>query len=341
MEADTSQSHGNRRPLVFVFSSRGMQWHGVHEVLDEAEPIFLETLRQCDLAARRYIDWSIEEELRQGPEAYRFHASDEHNEPVLTALQVALHRLWESKGVRPGAVVSMSGGEYAAGYAAGVLSLEDAMLLACTTSWCFRKEQGVGLGAMMTVALGREDMEALMPQLPERVHLAVDFGPQMTGLSGEGDAIERAAALLESRGVRCWRSSSRYALHSPLWDGFEREYTGRLDALRPGRPTMPIYSASVGGRVQEVSFDARHWWAVFRKRASYVDAVRRILDGHETFLEIGPHPILTVPIQEMASSLGKEIVTLPSLHRDERPLVVLERSLEALRSLGYVAQETG
>jgi acyl transferase domain-containing protein len=83
-------------------------------------------LRQCADAVETYVDWSVEDVLRQRPGV----PSLEHVEvvqPVLFSVHVALAELWLANGLVAQAVVGQSQGEIAAACVAGALGLEDAV----------------------------------------------------------------------------------------------------------------------------------------------------------------------------------------------------------------------
>ncbi|MGH2346301.1 MAG: acyltransferase domain-containing protein, partial [Chloroflexota bacterium] len=248
--------------------------------------------------------------------------------------------VWRSRGVRPDAVVGMSAGEFAAAYAAGVLGIEDVMNVACGMSRVIRRK--LGLGRMVSISVGLEEAETLRCIAPRPVYITAEYSPTVTMLSGEEAAIEAVIAILAERGIKYWRIPTDFAFHSPLVDGGKEEFMRNLLGLRPRPAIVPIYSSVIAGRLETAGFDALHWWHVFRKPAFFAGAVYRLLqDNYDIFLEIGNHPILSGSIQETASRLNKRVITLPSMRRDRSAGIVLDESLEALRSLGYPAALPG
>ncbi|MDB1090417.1 SDR family NAD(P)-dependent oxidoreductase, partial [Streptomyces sp. ACA25] len=65
------------------------------------------------------------------------------------------------------------------------------------------------------------------------------------------------------------------------------------------------------------------------------DAVRGLLaDGHRAFLEVTPHPVLTVGVQETAEAEGAAVVAVGSLHRERAGVRALVTGLAALHAAG-------
>ena len=73
-----------------------------------------------------------------------------------------------------------------------------------------------------------------------------------------------------------------------------------------------------------------------REPVLFSTAVQRLLeDGHDTFLEISPHPILLSAVQQGIHHFGPAGAVLPSLRREEEEHAVMLGSLGALYHLGY------
>src|SRR5262249_19305312 len=144
---------GPRKGLVFVFSGQGSHWLGMGRDLLAYEPVFRNRLEECDACLRQYANWSVIAELSADEPKFEY---TEIAQPVLFAIQAGLIALWKSWGVEPDAVVGHSAGEVAAAYAAGVLSLDDAVRVAFHRGRLMQRLHG--LGAMAAVALNAETL---------------------------------------------------------------------------------------------------------------------------------------------------------------------------------------
>lgn len=59
------------------------------------------------------------------------------------------------------------------------------------------------------------------------------------------------------------------------------------------------------------------WVRNLRERVRFADTVEALLaDGHRTFIEASPHPVLTLGLEECFEAFGVEAVTVPTLRRD-------------------------
>ncbi len=114
--------------LVFVFAGIGPQWWAMGRELLEKEPVFRQTIEECDQLLRQYADWSLLAELTASEEKSLVNTI-EFGQPLIFAVQIALAALWQSWGILPDAIVGHSLGEVAAAHVAGVLSLPDAIKL--------------------------------------------------------------------------------------------------------------------------------------------------------------------------------------------------------------------
>ncbi|MGJ7908147.1 beta-ketoacyl synthase N-terminal-like domain-containing protein, partial [Actinopolyspora sp. H202] len=306
----------SKRRVVFVCSGQGSQWLGMGRELLEREPVFADAIRRIDAVARPY-SWSPLVELSSGSDSVDAGAHDV--QPALFAMTVGLAELWRSRGVEPDAFVGNSMGEIAAAYLAGALGLEDAVRVIWERSRLTASISGTA-GEVMSVELPTEDLTPWLEPYEQRVVVGVHSSPHASVLSGESAALAELAQRFEANGITCRTVPFRapIASHSPLMEPLREPM---LDALRPVRMhecTTPFLSTVDVEYVTE-PFGAEYWWRNLREPVRFEPAIRRLLaEGHDTFVELSPHPTLRRPIEDTAYEAGAPAKVVSSLRR-ERP----------------------
>ncbi len=118
-----------RSKIAFLFSNEGSQYVGMGYQLYQTQPIFQQTLNECDEILRSYLRKPLLSVLY--PQAGEILPLDEitYAQPALFALEYSLFQLWESWGVKPDVLIGYGIGEYVAACAAEVFSLEDGLKL--------------------------------------------------------------------------------------------------------------------------------------------------------------------------------------------------------------------
>jgi malonyl CoA-acyl carrier protein transacylase/acyl carrier protein len=297
---------------VFVFSGHGSQWRGMAADLLASEPAFAEGVARCDEALAPHLGWSVSECLRSGggPE------SELDGQILVFAIQVGLAALWRSFGVTPAAVVGHSMGEVAAAHVAGAISLQDAARLIFHRS---RALQGlVGRGGMAVVGLPAEQVESLLAGYGDRLCVAVVNSGQSTVVSGEDSAIDELGARMKRDNVFFRRVDAGGPGHSPLAEPLRQQLLDRLGQLRPVPGEVPFYSAVTGGRIAGEQLDEGYWGRNLRQPVRFADAVNALFaDGFETFVELSPHPLLLVPIEQEARAAGVDPLVTATLVRGQ------------------------
>jgi acyl transferase domain-containing protein len=342
----TGRVSGERRPRVaFVFSGNGPQWWGMARRLLREQPVFRQAVETCDrllrqqsfssLAPRgcRCSPWSLLEEL-QRDEANSRMTRTEVAQPALFSIQVGLVDLWRSWGVLPDAVVGHSVGEVAAAWAAGVLSLEDAVRVIFHRSRTQEATAGKGKMAAVELDVARA-REALVPYGGRLVIAAIN-APTSVTLSGDTDALLELIQALQTKQVYCRLLPLDYSFHSHHMDPVRDDLLASLTSLRPQRASLPFFSVVTGAQVEGPECGPQYWWDNIRKPVLFDQATDRLLeDGCKAFLEIGPHPVLASYLTESSSKRGVASRILPSLRRNEDDLATLLQSLGGLYAIGY------
>ncbi len=315
---------------VFVFPGQGAQWPGMAVELLDGAPPFAEQIRRCEEALAPFLPWRVEQVLRGAAGAPGLERVNVV-QPVLFAVMVSLAELWRSCGVRPGAVVGHSQGEIAAACVAGGLSLQDA---ACVIAL---RSRALALlserGTMVSVAAGRQRLEELLESVEGPASIAALNGPHSSVASGEPAAMRELLGRCEAEGVRARQIPVDYAAHSAQVEEIEEQLISGCQAIEPRAGSVPFYSAAVGGPIDTAELGAAYWYRNLRRTVDFEGATRRLLaDRHRLFIEMSPHPVLTVGVQETIDAVLPEHdagLALGSLRRGEGSARFLRSLAEA------------
>lgn len=317
---------------VFVFTGMGPQWWGMGRELMAAEPVFRAFAEEVDAIFRPLAGWSIIEEMGR-PEAQSRVARTEVAQPANFVVQAGLVRLLESRGVRAAAMVGHSVGEVSSAYSAGVLSLADAVRV----SYLRSKLQATtaGTGGMLAVGLG---VQAVMPYLDgylDKVSVAAVNGPATITLAGDRDALDEIAEALTDAGVFNRALQVETAYHSQIMDPLLDPLEQGLAGLAPQPARVPLYSTVTGLPVAGDDFGAAYWRRNVRDPVLFADTIRELIDdGHDCFLEIGPHPVLTGALRECLLDANVEGTMAATLRRNQPEAETLLRGIAALHVAG-------
>jgi acyl transferase domain-containing protein/NADPH:quinone reductase-like Zn-dependent oxidoreductase/NADP-dependent 3-hydroxy acid dehydrogenase YdfG len=290
---------------VFVFPGQGSQWVGMASELLSSSEVFAARMVECGSALVPYVDWSLADVIDDEGALARVDVV----QPVLWAVMVSLAAVWQSFGVEPAGVVGHSQGEIAAACVAGALSLEDGARVVALRSRAIRAL--AGRGGMVSVPLPEVEVRGL---LSEGLSVAAVNGPAATVVSGEIGELEELLGKVE----RTKRIPVDYASHSAQVDAIREDVLELLAPVRSMEPRVPFHSTVPGGGDR---LDAEYWFRNLRHTVDFAPVVEKLVaEGHTVFIEISPHPVLTMAIDGVATAVG-------TLRRDDGGLRRLLTSL--------------
>ncbi|QFZ21582.1 type I polyketide synthase [Saccharothrix syringae] len=324
---------------VFVYPGQGAQWVGMAAELLDTSPVFAARMAECAEALSAFVDWDLVEVARGAGGAPSLDRVDVV-QPVLWAVMVSLTELWRHHGVVPDAVVGHSQGEIAAAVVGGHLSLLDGARVVALRSRAIR-EHLAGHGGMVSVGLSADAVRPHLEPWGERISVAAVNGAASVVVSGEPGALDGLVADLVARGVRAKRVNVDYASHSAQVGAIEQRLLDDLAPVGPRAGAVPMLSTVTGEWVADAALDARYWYTNLRTTVAFDPAIRTLAErGHAAFVEVSPHPVLTMSVQETLDDREQPTAVVGTLRRDEGGLARFTRSLAELHVRGGAADLT-
>ena len=302
-----------QRRVAFVFPGNGSQWEGMALGLLESGGVFAESIAECEAALEPYVDWSLTAVLRGEPGAP---ALDRVNvvQPALFAVMVSLAQMWRAAGVQPDVVIGHSHGEIAAAHVAGGLTLSDAARVVALRSRALADELA-GHGGMVSIGLGVDAVRERLVAYGDRLSLAAVNGPAQCVVSGAVPVVTKFLAECSRDGVWARRVPIDYASHSPAIEQIRDRLLVELAPIRPRSGAVPFFSTVAADRLDTAGLDAEYWYRSEREPIRFAESVTALVtDGVTGFIEISPHPVLALGIEDGAA---EDVAVVGSLRRDE------------------------
>jgi acyl transferase domain-containing protein/NADPH:quinone reductase-like Zn-dependent oxidoreductase/acyl carrier protein len=302
--------------VAFVFSGQGAQWARMGRELAEREPVFRDMLADVDRRFERLAGWSVAAAIADSAKTSGLQETMVA-QPAIFAIQVALTALWESWGIRPDAVVGHSVGEISAFYAAGMLSLDDALRVVWHRGRIMQRAMGTGRMAQASITLGQA--ESLVRDVGAALSVGAINGPKTIVLSGTGVALDRALGVLDAHRISHRPLGLPYAFHSQAMAQFQTELVAALGTVETRPARAAVFSTVTGAAIDHTRIDAAYFGRNVRDTVRFGPAVEAMLEaGFDAFVEVSAHPVLAVSVAECAAARQQTVPIVASMRR-ERP----------------------
>jgi acyl transferase domain-containing protein/D-arabinose 1-dehydrogenase-like Zn-dependent alcohol dehydrogenase/acyl carrier protein len=133
----------------------------------------------------------------------------------------------------------------------------------------------------------------------EGVVIAAINGPTSVVLSGELHTLNQLQTRWQEEEVRARIIPVSYAAHAPQVEAIRELLLDGCSGIHPLAGEVPFYSAVTGGLLDTSRLDGEYWYRNLREVVRFDQAARAALaDGSRKFVEVSPHPVLTVGLEE-------------------------------------------
>ncbi|OGM48922.1 polyketide synthase [Aspergillus bombycis] len=328
-----------RRPSIgFVFTGQGAQWAGMGKELLEAYPVFHESIQRIDDYIKSIgAPYCMVEEILKDQGASRL-SNPLFSQPICSALQIALVDLLASWGIYPDSVTGHSSGEIAAAYAAGALTMEDAMAVAyyrgvVVSNWPLAN--GQIRGSMLALGASVRECQSYLDLLHSgKAVVACINSPSSVTIAGDLPAIDELEQIVREKQVFSRRLSVEVAYHSHHMELVKEQYLGHIAHVSPrscedianylDNRSVSFFSSVTGAEIKPSELGSRYWASNLVGQVNFVDSLRalcfetinqrapvRTLEKKrikrvgmaqkvsvDALVEVGPHATLAGPIKQ-------------------------------------------
>jgi acyl transferase domain-containing protein len=324
---------------LFVFGGRMPYWPGFGCALYAQEPVFRATVQECERVLVSLGGKSLLAYF-EGSCDPAFLADEGRLVQFGVVVQLALVELWRAYGIEPDAVLGVSSGEPAAMYAAGGLSLPDALRV--SMSWALISQVEAPLYG--TLLLNAESSRArhLCASCPVGLFIIVDVDPTRQTLFCALADIEAAKLYLRAQGAAFHqiKTAPIWPYHTPVLIQHEAVLRQPLRGISPLPTTKPCYLATSGQVLPAGSLVPGEYWLRPPQVSVYqYGAIQAAIDDHYFVMTpVGAHPFSYIGQEALKKTIYKVRFMSPFI-ADEPELKTFATTYQRLRDVGLVSRQ--
>lgn len=285
---------------ISLFSGQGSQYQGMGKDIAEAFPVTAEVydagseILNTDLRALCFD--TPPDELSRTINA----------QPAIMTASLVCLKAAISKGFSFEGVAGHSLGEYAAMYAAGIISLEDAFRLIKARAAAMESAAAEHRGTMAAVMkLEPEKVEDICNSAREYVS-AVNFNsPAQTVIAGTPEGVAEVTEVFKELKAKVVPLKVAGAFHSKLMESAAAAFYKTAKTVSFGKPHVRYYSNVTGGELTELPDMAELLAKHIVSPVRFTSELKAMQEaGADKFAEFGPGKTLTGLVKKTLSGVS-------------------------------------
>ena len=283
---DRPSGKARARQDAWLFTGQGALQSGAAAALHAANPVFRDALERYTGQLTAWVDAPLLQWLLEASSEHSACLQEtQYQQPALVALQLAQAAMWQARGLAPSHVLGHSIGEFAAAVVAGVMAIDDALMLAARRGQLMADCEPGGMAAI------RDSAENVRRALPADVVIAAVNGEGMTVVAGPHDAL--AAFVQQHYAHEHTVLAVSRAFHSPMMASAALAFGEVVGAvpLRAQAEGVRFISTLTGEAAAETLQTAAYWSEQITQPVRFLQAVQTLLGQGGTMdgvFEIGP-----------------------------------------------------
>ena len=269
--------------IAFIFPGQGAQYVGMGRDFYEAVPVCREVIDKASEISGvdlKKICFEENQEIN----------ITEYTQIAMLAVEAAILKALEEKGITADAAGGLSLGEYGALIASGAMSMEDAF--AVVRKRGIYMQEAVPTGGAMSAVLGAE--ASLIEEICEKTEGIVSIAnyncPGQIVITGEAEAVAKASESLKEAGVkRIVPLKVSGPFHSKMLTGAGENLGEVLKDVQLSPVQIPYTTNVTAEYVTDSSQIKELLVAQVSSSVRWQQCVETMIaDGVDTFVEIGP-----------------------------------------------------
>lgn len=322
------KSTAKDKKIAFLFTGQGSIYEAIARKFYSLSSTFKETMNVCNEKFNSILGLSILDGIYG--EDPTLLSRPLYSQAAIFSIEYALTKLWGTLGVKPDVIIGHSIGEYTAACYAGLLSLDDVILMIAQRG---KMMESIDVEGKMVVIL--TNVEYVRAALEEsgckHVTIAAINAPDNVTISGQNDEVDLVIETLQAKHrVFYNKLNIPHPYHSMLMKDYEGMYEKSIGNITFSSLQIPMIS-SITGRLEneEMLGTSKYWVEHLSKPVDFQRAVQEAKRlGVNIFIEIGGDATLSGLANQCLHD--DDILFLPSMRREAEDYTQFFHSVSAL-----------